>query len=781
MYRIVSVVCFAFVLFTAMATAQETADDVLTMDLGFEDGKTGELPAQWFVPTKGWKGELWDQDASNGKRSAKLSLPGDSEAPFGNLMRSVDAKEHRGRRVRLSAKIRVEGADARAMMWFRVDRPEQQMGFFDNMGDRPIRSSKWTEAIIEGEVDADAQQFALGVMSMGGGTVYVDEMQLTFSAGTPVQTPSPPRAVTTRGLENLQAATRLLAYVRFFHPSDEAVAVQDWEHFAVELMEAAEPAESAEQLALRLQQVFAPIAPSLVVWAGELEDAPAMPPIPAEATSLRYWVHHGAGRIATGQSIYSSKQKRVGLPKQSDDVDAADMLRSLASEVLGGDDLAKAPESPYLSKSLGAGVCCRLPVMVYVGKKGSLPQATEENPWVSSAERPRLSPLNRSTRLAGVAICWGVMQHFYPYFDVVDTDWDAALADAITQAAQDPDELAYLHTLQKLVGQLHDGHGGVYNAKTMSPRALPVALAWAGQEPVVIGKHESAPEQVAVGDVVVAINGQTVQELSAELSPRISAATDGWRRTILCRLLRTHVSNIDPCPVRLRRTDGSDYRTSMSLCSARLPIKPDAIKPNNGSELAPGIVYFDLNGAQSDALDEVFEKLESADGIVFDLRGYPGDAARRLLVHLNKRPTASASWNVPVVTLPDREGWNWRESAWNLPPNKRQLTANIAFLTDGRAISYAESIMGIVEHYKMGEIVGSTTAGTNGNVNPFSLPGGYRVSWTGMKVLKHDGSQHHGVGIKPTVPVKPTPVGIAAGRDEVLEEAVEVLKKQISS
>ena len=50
-----------------------------------------------------------------------------------------------------------------------------------------------------------------------------------------------------------------------------------------------------------------------------------------------------------------------------------------------------------------------------------------------------------------------------------------------------------------------------------------------------------------------------------------------------------------------------------------------------------------------------------------------------------------------------------------------------------------------------------------------------------MKVLKHDGSQHHGVGIQPTVPIEPTPVGIAAGRDEVLEEAVEVLKKQISS
>ncbi len=43
-----------------------------------------------------------------------------------------------------------------------------------------------------------------------------------------------------------------------------------------------------------------------------------------------------------------------------------------------------------------------------------------------------------------------------------------------------------------------------------------------------------------------------------------------------------------------------------------------------------------------------------------------------------------------------------------------------------------------------------------------------------MKVLKHDGLQHHGLGILPTVPVSRTRAGIAAGRDEVLERALEL-------
>jgi len=70
--------------------------------------------------------------------------------------------------------------------------------------------------------------------------------------------------------------------------------------------------------------------------------------------------------------------------------------------------------------------------------------------------------------------------------------------------------------------------------------------------------------------------------------------------------------------------------------------------------------------------------------------------------------------------------------------------------------------------------VGETTAGTNGNINQIALPGGYRIVFTGMKVLKHDGTRHHGVGIAPTVPVARTIAAVAAGRDEQLERAVAI-------
>ena len=163
--------------------------------------------------------------------------------------------------------------------------------------------------------------------------------------------------------------------------------------------------------------------------------------------------------------------------------------------------------------------------------------------------------------------------------------------------------------------------------------------------------------------------------------------------------------------------------------------------------------------------------------IVCDMRGYP-KGNHLFIAHLLKEKDTSTKWmQIPQVIYPDYEKVTFQNHGWNMEPLKPTLTAKIFFLTDGRAISYAESYMGFIEHYQLATIVGQPTAGANGNVNPLQLPGGYYVTWTGMRVEKHDGSQHHGVGIIPHVPMKRTIKGVREGRDELLEKALEIAKQ----
>jgi len=74
-------------------------------------------------------------------------------------------------------------------------------------------------------------------------------------------------------------------------------------------------------------------------------------------------------------------------------------------------------------------------------------------------------------------------------------------------------------------------------------------------------------------------------------------------------------------------------------------------------------------------------------------------------------------------------------------------------------------------------VVGSTTAGADGNVTYFFLPGGMRTQFSGIGVYYPDGRETQRVGIVPDITVQPTIRGIAEGRDEVLEKAIAIIKQ----
>jgi C-terminal processing protease CtpA/Prc len=220
-------------------------------------------------------------------------------------------------------------------------------------------------------------------------------------------------------------------------------------------------------------------------------------------------------------------------------------------------------------------------------------------------------------------------------------------------------------------------------------------------------------------------------------------------------------------------------RTVTLDCTARVGELREP-RPPKVQELEPGIFYVDLDRITDEDFSRAVPLLAKATGIVFDLRGYPNNILqfREFFGHLIDRPVSSPQIMTPVVTRPDRTGMAFPDDGvWWAGPVKPYFTAKRVFLTDGRAISYAETVMLLVEHYKLAEIVGEATAGTDGAVNPFLLPGGFKVTWTGQRVLKQDGSPLFGVGVIPTIPVALTQKGIAAGRDEVLESAIQAVKE----
>jgi C-terminal processing protease CtpA/Prc len=97
-------------------------------------------------------------------------------------------------------------------------------------------------------------------------------------------------------------------------------------------------------------------------------------------------------------------------------------------------------------------------------------------------------------------------------------------------------------------------------------------------------------------------------------------------------------------------------------------------------------------------------------------------------------------------------------------------------LIDERTVSQAEATGLFFEAANGTKFVGTPTSGAIGDVTEFSVPGGIRVFMTGHDVRHADGRRLQRVGLQPDVRIAPTTEGIAAGRDEVLDRAVEFIK-----
>ncbi|MBN2245993.1 MAG: peptidase S41, partial [Candidatus Aminicenantes bacterium] len=427
----------------------------------------------------------------------------------------------------------------------------------------------------------------------------------------------------------------------------------------------------------------------------------------------------------------------------------------------------------FIEKPL-AGLSCIIPLVLYSDDQGTLGkrQGYSLDTLYKAWEAVNLNELtadDENIRLGDVIIAWNVFQHFYPYFEETETDWNSELTTALKEALEDKNAGDFYYTLCQMVAALEDGHGNVYYPG-LDRAGLPFQVEWIDDQVVVTDTQE--PENFKIGDIIVSVDGIPAKKIILDSEKYISGSPQ-WKR-FRSQSMFAEGPNGSKSIFQIKRGDEIlEKEVIRSYEQGRKLSEKPKIK-----KIEEGIFYVDLNTASMKEINDKIQELADAKGVVFDLRGYP-NGNHMVINHLLTEKDTSAAWmKVPKIIYPDQENIpeNW-EMGWSLSPLEPRIKGKAVFLTDGRAISYAESFMSFIEHYKLAEIVGQPTAGTNGNVNSFVLPGSITVAWTGMKVVKHDGSQHHLIGIQPTIPMEKTIQGIKEGRDEFLEKAIEVIKQ----
>jgi Peptidase family S41 len=181
-----------------------------------------------------------------------------------------------------------------------------------------------------------------------------------------------------------------------------------------------------------------------------------------------------------------------------------------------------------------------------------------------------------------------------------------------------------------------------------------------------------------------------------------------------------------------------------------------------------------LIGPKAADLPTYFEKAKNTKGIVVDIRNYPSEFMPFAMgAYLATHPTPFVAFTFPDLANPG--AFHFGDGPM-INPGPVHYGGRVAILVDETSQSQAEYTAMALRAMPNAIVVGSTTAGADGDISLIRLPGQLSTLISGLGVFYPDHRPTQRVGIVPDIVVKPTVQGIAAGRDEVLETAVHLIE-----
>ena len=427
-----------------------------------------------------------------------------------------------------------------------------------------------------------------------------------------------------------------------------------------------------------------------------------------------------------------------------------------------------------INEPIGSNLNCVVPLVLLTNEDATYPK-TE----ISSLTRLKSeidiinygNDFNPHVNLASVVIAWNVLQHFFPYFDVIDTDWNKVLGETLTIALENKRKKDFFVTLSQMFAKINDGHGIVSGEQMYY---LPVRTEFIENKIVITASNNA---ELKRGDIIKTIDGKQVMNVLDEAEKMISGSPQ-LRRHRALNILGNKFDS-DKTHLVIER-DGKEENVTVSNSRSGSmffnPIDERKYLSEKIIEIEPEIYYINMTNCTENDFDRKLDILANAKAVIYDQRGGIRLNFTHIAPYLIDKPIFSAWWNIPQTVYPDRKEVEFNKTNWSIQPKQPLFKSKAVFINVPSVVSAGETMMGIIDHYNLAITVGEPTAGCNGNINTIILPCGYSALFTGMKVLKHDGSQLYIKGFHPDYPVNKTIQAIREGRDEYLEKALEIAR-----
>jgi C-terminal processing protease CtpA/Prc len=696
-------------------------------------------------PIEHWKtGSDATIESSNvhaGHGALRIERTTAAPTPFSAITKHADI-DFAGSTVELRGYLRTEDVHGGAGLWLREDGDGSSVQFVNSLDPGLQGTTEWTEVSIKLPLDPAAKKLAWGVLLQGDGKAWADDLKLLVDGKPAWDAPYREREqtaldrdhefdhgsgvtiakLTSQQIENLTELGKVWGFLKYHHPKITSGQV----HWDYEL--------------LRVLPTMLAANDRAAAEAAMLKWIDALGPVPA------------CVRCAT----------------------------------LDEKDLAVRPDLRWLDDraQVGADLSARLHA-VYAAR------VPDQQFYVAMAPGVGNPVLNHEPAYASVALpdsgfqllalyrLWSIIEYWAPDRALAE-NWQDSLAKLIPTVTLATTAKDYKLSLIAAIATVHDTHANLWSSLDVRPPEgaceIPAVLRFVGQQPAVVTAERDT--KLLAGDVITSIDGAAIADLLARWTPYYAASNDAAR----LRDVAGHMTR-GPCADASLTVERRGKSLSLTVKRSVPVSRKRAFHDLPGPAfrlLSPDVAYLKLSDVKAADAAQYVKQAAGTKGWIIDIRNYPGQfvpfAIGSLLVDA---PTPFVRFTGGDLSNPGAFYWS---DPIVIEPAEPHYGGKVVVLVDEVSQSQAEYTAMAFRAAPRTVIVGSTTAGADGNVTDVPLPGGLSTMFSGLGVFYPDKRPTQVVGIVPDVRVTPTIAGLRAGRDEVLEAGLrEILGKRASA
>jgi hypothetical protein len=385
---------------------------------------------------------------------------------------------------------------------------------------------------------------------------------------------------------------------------------------------------------------------------------------------------------------------------------------------------------------------------------------------------------DKNLRLLSLFRYWNIVEYFFPYKYLTDTDWDDVLKIMIPKFLNPETETDFHLAMLELVVSIDDSHAGFSSDLTRAFFGnywIPAGFRLIDEKAVITWFYDdslASMNDLKIGDAITKIDNKDVGAIFKENQKYITGSN-------LARKMRYPFNSIingatDSVYIEYIR-DSKTYSKSISryfyddFNFNRQENKSFKILDGN-------IGYVNMGEIKANDISDVMTSLKDTRAIVFDIRIYPKEMLLSITNYISS--TTQDFWKkiCPDLDYPGRFIWKNGNRGYN-ENGDLDYKGKVVLLVNERTHSMAEFTTMCLQTGDNVTTIGSQTSGADGNTSKIEMVGGFITAFSGIGIFYPDGTETQRKGIKIDIEVKPTIQGIVEERDEVLERAIEFVNE----